>query len=84
VLMRVPRFRTYRMKKARPNNTTDRPIKTGASHPASAAAAPPANPSRDSTPAVVQVGAAPTAANKAPVTLASLSFITHFLWCAAA
>src|SRR5262249_9110778 len=51
-----------------------RPIRTGASQLATSdAVAPPANPSRARTPAVVQVGAAPAAANRAAARLRSLS-----------
>src|SRR5437016_1602454 len=73
VLSRVPQRRTYRVQKARPSSSRDRTIKSGASQPATPAAAPPARPSRDSTPAVVQVGAAPAAASRAAVRLLSLS-----------
>jgi len=62
------------MKNARPNNRTDRPISTGASHWTATAAVLPATPNRARTPAVVQVGAAPTSAHTAPVRLVNFSF----------
>src|SRR5262245_11134673 len=72
-LSRLPLRCTYRTETARPSSTTDRPIITGHSQPATLAAAPPASPSRDSTPAVVQVGAAPATASRAAPMLLSLS-----------
>jgi hypothetical protein len=51
------------------------PSKNGVNQVATTVAvAPPANPSRDSTPAVVQVGAAPAAPNKTLNKVTSLSF----------
>jgi hypothetical protein len=49
---------------------------SGDNHTAAAAAALPANPSRDKMPAVVHVGAAPAAANNALDKPASFSFIS--------
>src|SRR5262249_51998043 len=54
---------------------TDSAIISGLSQPATPAAALPASPSRDSTPAVVQVGAAPATASRALPRLLNFSFI---------
>lgn len=74
-LSRVPRLRTYRIKKACPSNRTESTIITGASQLARPAAALPATPSRASTAAVVQVGAAPASARSALPRLLSFSFM---------
>src|SRR5262249_14159038 len=60
---------------ASPRSRTDRTISTGDNQPATPAAVPPAIPSRASTPAVVQVGAAPTTASSALARPLQIPFI---------
>ena len=72
---RDPRLRTYSTKCARPNNTTVSPTRIGDNHPATVAAVPPANPSRERTRAAVQLGTAAAAPNRAPSELATLVFV---------
>ena len=61
MLNRLRRFRMYITKCARPTSKTVTPISSGDSQLATEAAVPPANPSRERTPAAVQLGTVATA-----------------------
>ena len=73
------RLRTYSVKCALPKSATVTPIKTGEIQVATAAAVPPANPSRERTAAAVQFGTMAASPNTAPKALLTL-FLVFTSW----